>query len=315
MMDSQNKQPKRRGLLMVLLAAGLSSIAPSGIAQTPEESIVSHLKQLCSVLNDIGGFRLSATSHFTLEPKYLEINPNIDPNKYGRVEEEYTVSTNGKLFRIETQFRLQDGELRIPIVCIFDGSDTMLKFSEGKAMAVKKGVKRVPDNSMPLGTVLYMPFGFLLPCEDEKIAILTPSTLNDQETWSSFTGNMTVESVKSSTETNLRVNQGNGAYCIVKLSLPDLLPKAYELYSREGKKQLSYETIAQDVVHYNGASFPYAKEFVLSFYVEGFKRSQRLVSIGKIEMLKNLDEDFAADPASVDVIFDEDTKESVRVSK
>lgn len=308
------ERSRSRCFCVALLTLAIWSSEVSGFSQTSKEAVISQLKQLCSAANDVGGFRLNAVSRFAFEPKYLEINRHIDPAKYGKVEEGYTISTDGKRFRIATQFRLQNGEERAANVCVFDGTDTKFTFSNGKAMAVKKGIKRVPDNSMPLGTVLYMPFGFLLPSEEEKVPILTPSILNDDAIWKSFANNIAIEPSSIAGEVSARVTQEDGSYYLLRLALPDLFPKAYELYSREGKRQLSYEMGSRGEINHEGRSFSYAKEFVVSLYVEGFKRSQRRVTINMVEIGK-ISEEFSSDPASADVIFDEDTKTSVLVPK
>lgn len=290
------------------------------VGATPTE-IVDQIRQSCTIPSSIEGFSVFATSVFALDPEFVKLNQGIEGAKREGIAK-YQVTLRGEAFKIVTEFQSKDGERGSSNAMVYDGKQTMVKFSKGSALSVKAGAKMAPDNSMPLGSILFLPYGFLQPLtlspgEPGKLPIVTLAALQDNSLWSHLAEKLTVLEARKTPElVRIRVDHDGGGYSIVGLDAKNgLFPRSIDIFSSKGNLLLRFDVIRVSFLEVENRKIPYAQEATFSRYAEGFKISERHVTIEKVEGLKNSEETFSFDPASVDVIFDEDSRTSIKVPK
>lgn len=296
------------------------SLVLAGIASTtlaianPGKGELVEPKSLAKAIESLPLVTVVATANYSLDPDFLKRNPQIDPDKYKNITETYVVKFKGPLFNISVDYILANGETRPTHSMVFNGSESMTSYGVDSLAMISHGALTAPDNSMILGTVIFLPYSFLINSgEAGKIPLITPTTL--AKAFSSFQ----VDGAKITTdgEFNLKFYSETEAINVVKKSPNSIFPQSFEVFSRSQQPLFSF--LCGEVSKFalpNEVFLDYAKNFTVIEFLDGKKLSERRVTIDSISISETeSDNEFVIDPSSARIIRDLDQKVDITVPK
>ena len=266
---------------------------------------------------------VEADSVSTLSDEFVALNPQIDAKKHKVVYEHYTGWFDGDRYVVSSSTGYSPGVFDATKTTIaYNGKQTFTKASDGQVISVKNTRTSFPDNSLPLGTVLFAPYSFIFPQsaasnELNKLALLSSGSLNLEK----FAENLKDLDVTIDQDGDALIlaKYVSGASCKITVDLDSFYQiKSWVAYNAEGNKTLSLTVEEAGMVNLDGKPYKYPKRFTLERYINGFGFGKRRVEIKLLRLMsenERKEDKMEIDLSSASVIVDEDSGVQIPVPR